>query len=273
MTPHRLPLSQHTDLAVLRLLGASIDDYGTHLVARTPSLPTFHFGNLIVIVDESSVNDVEGWLERFVEALPEAKHRAFLLPCEPDSDAWAAHGLEAGAEVALVRAPHTAASETPAGYELSLLPETQDWVDLLPDGPNVDLPHLEFRGQQLAAQRRLAHAGPAAWFGAKHDGRVVASLGIVDIGDGLARYQAVMTNEEHRGRGLASWLLSVAGHWAHQRGIEQLVIVADADSAAVRLYETNGFTPIVTSWGISADQVALAAAASSTRSDGPRVAI
>lgn len=243
-----LPLAQQTDIAVLALMGSVVDDCGDHLVVRTPQNPGFHFGNLLFVRDAGLVNDVDHWLARFTEVLPDAEHRAIELPAEPDKDAWAARKLEIDAATTLTRAPHETVSDAVDGYELTALPTSQDWIDLLPTGQLVDPPSLAFRGKQLAAQRRLARYGPAAWFGARTPDKVVAALGIVDLGNGQARYQNVMTDEAHRGRGLASWLLSAAGVWAGERGVRELVIVADADSAAEKLYERGGFSPIGTTW-------------------------
>lgn len=72
--------------------------------------------------------------------------------------------------------------------------------------------------------------------------RLVAQLGIVDCGQGIARYQHVFTAPEHRRRGLTSHLLGVAARWASDRGCNRWVIVADADSDASRLYQACGFT-------------------------------
>ena len=58
-----------------------------------------------------------------------------------------------------------------------------------------------------------------------------------------ARYQDVTTDEEHRGRGLASHLLGVAAQWAAERGCEQWVIVTGATNPAGRVYRRLGFAP------------------------------
>ena len=62
------------------------------------------------------------------------------------------------------------------------------------------------------------------------------------VGNGLARYQEVQTAESHRGRGIASALLVVAGRWARAKSEDvPLVIVADAGTPAGRLYRRMGF--------------------------------
>jgi hypothetical protein len=55
----------------------------------------------------------------------------------------------------------------------------------------------------MRAQRALSERGTAAFFGAFADGVLVARLGIVRCGT-IGRYQSVVTDAQHRRRGLAS---------------------------------------------------------------------
>ena len=100
-----------------------------------------------------------------------------------------------------------------------------------------------FRTSRVQAQRRLVETGNACWFAAMTpDGNIASSLGIVIL-DGIARYQSVATNSQHRRRGLARHLLGVASHWAFDQGARTLVIVADQSSDGDRLYHQAGFIP------------------------------
>ena len=69
-------LGFRTDLALLERAGSTIDDRGDHLVVRTPSNPTFYWGNFLLLDHVPAADRVEEWLERFVAAFPEARHRA-----------------------------------------------------------------------------------------------------------------------------------------------------------------------------------------------------
>ena len=61
-------------------------------------------------------------------------------------------------------------------------------------------------------------------------------------GSGLARFQSVETHPSFRGRGLAGTLLHHVGSFGlGDRGARTLVIVADPDDTAIRLYEAVGF--------------------------------
>jgi ribosomal protein S18 acetylase RimI-like enzyme len=102
-----------------------------------------------------------------------------------------------------------------------------------------------FCERRTADARRLAGTGRGAWFGAFHDGRLVAQLGLVSDGAEVARYQNVETHPAARRQGLAGTLVCQAGRY----GIEELaastlVIVAEAGSAAARLYQSVGFASV-----------------------------
>ena len=77
--------------------------------------------------------------------------------------------------------------------------------------------------------------------------------GIASDRQGLARYQRVGTLAEYRRLGLASRLLAEAGSFAvDSMGADLLVIVADLDAPAARLYRSLGFIPTETVLGLSA---------------------
>ena len=104
-----------------------------------------------------------------------------------------------------------------------------------------------FQRGATAAKARMCAAGVAVFLGAFEGPDLVADLGIVDCGEGIARYQSVVTAEPHRRRGLASHLLGVAADWAHARACDRLVILADADGAPSHLYRSLGFSPVLRS--------------------------
>jgi predicted GNAT family acetyltransferase len=71
---------------------------------------------------------------------------------------------------------------------------------------------------------------------------LLASLGLVPDGQGAARFQTVQTHPDARNQGLASTLV----HHASKYGLKELaaktlVIVADPDYLAIRIYRAVGF--------------------------------
>lgn len=248
-----LALAAHTDLAILQLSGSLIEGCGDHLIIRTPSNPGFHWGNFVFVTDPDRVDTAGHWVSVFAEVFPHDRHRAVGLVTEPSCPegmaAWLAAGLEIEYEDALSTSRPPTLRPLADGYTVRELRTDDDWaqdLDLdLDDEPDhfiTDPRHQQFREARLLARRTLTTAGHAAFLGVFAGSRLVAQVGIVDCGQGIARYQHVFTAREHRRRGLTSHLLGVAARWASDRGCNRWVIVADADSDASRLYQACGFT-------------------------------
>jgi GNAT superfamily N-acetyltransferase len=242
-TAPRTPLGWRTDLDVRRLGGSEIEDRGDHLVVRTPTNPTYHWGNFVFARER--VHDAEHWLAVFEAAFPEARHRAIGLAALPTDDApWTAQGLVVEHDEVLAAAQLPGAHPLPEGYDVRQLLSDADWEAStalrLPEGQ-------EFAMGTTRTRSAMTADGATAWFGAfAADGSLASELGIVDCGGGLARYQSVLTHEDHRRRGLTSHLLGVAAAWAAKRDVTRWVIVAEAASNAARLYRRAGFAPVET---------------------------
>jgi GNAT superfamily N-acetyltransferase len=253
-----LPLGWHTDVAVLEHSGSTVERRADHWVVRTPDNPTYHWGNFVLVTAPEAVGDARHWLDVFETEFPDARHRAVGLSADPpDEGAWTALGLAVEHEDVL-------AGSGPAdvaladGYVVRALETEEDWAQDLrltfeeygrTDGPS------SFETRATEAKARITRAGVARYVGAFAGDRLVADLGIVDCGEGVARYQSVVTDAAHRRRGLASHLLGVAAVWAHARGCTRLVILADADEPPSRLYQSLGFTPVArTSQAYSPDR-------------------
>jgi ribosomal protein S18 acetylase RimI-like enzyme len=103
--------------------------------------------------------------------------------------------------------------------------------------------YADFARKKVAAERVLVEAGHATWFGAYAGDRLQASLGLVSDGTGVARFQNVQTHPDDRGRGLASTLVHEASTYGlTELGAHTLVMVADPDYLAIRLYRALGFS-------------------------------
>jgi GNAT superfamily N-acetyltransferase len=243
-----LPLGWHTDLAVLRLEGSTIEERDDHLVVRTPSSPYFYWGNFVLVTDPSRVDEPEHWLEVFETEHPDAQYRAIGLAAEPqDVDSWKA--LDLGIDHDDVLAATTCPEPTPPpqGYLVKQIEDTIEWEQST--GLRIEEfaqrdPHEEqHERDRTEARMAMSAQGHVAWFGAFHGDQLAAELGIVDCGEGVARYQSVVTAADHRRRGLAGHLLGVAAQWASDRGARRWVIVAEAGGDASRLYQSRGFEP------------------------------
>lgn len=243
-------LGFRTDLALLLLDGSVVEDRGAFLVVRTPENPTFFGGNFLLLpVAPHSAAEVDHWLGVFGEEFPGAAHARFGI----DQPRVAADALEplrqAGLQTELsvamtageVRPPPHPATHA----EIRALAGDEDWaqqVALSLAGEDDPFVTREFIELKTDSYRRTVEAGHGGWWGGFVEGRLVASLGIYRAGTDLARYQDVKTHPEHRGRGLAGSLVHAAGRDAFERlGARTLVMVADPEYVAIRVYRSAGF--------------------------------
>lgn len=240
-----------TDLALLELGGSVIEDRGDRLVVRTPHNPTFHWGNFVLLDRAPAAEDVPSVLAELDATFPDSHHRALgvdgTVPPSDGLPALQAAGLSL--EVATVLTAHRTQPPPRPDTTASYRPLTgdDDWAQRvsLSARCNEDYPaadYLAFMTARAATDRALTEAGHGAWWGAFLDGRLVSSLGLLRAGDGLARFQTVETDPDFRGRGLAGTLVHRASEWGlAELDVDTLVMVADPDYVAVRVYRSVGF--------------------------------
>jgi ribosomal protein S18 acetylase RimI-like enzyme len=248
-------LAWRTDL-IFPAFDGEILDRGRYLVIRTPSNPTFYWGNFLLFDRPPAPGDEERWPDLFAEEIgapPRIRHQAF---------GWDSSEGDAGTAEAFVRLGFrldnssvlTASAVTPPPRFLEravvrTLESDGDWHQAIENQIRCREPEHDeagyriFKEAQMARYRRMSQAGLGDWYGTFVNGVLVADLGVYRTGD-LGRFQSVETHPEHRRRGYAGSLVYRAARHALERwGLETLVLVADADSPAERLYRSVGFQP------------------------------
>ena len=239
-------LGFRTDLALRVLEGAEITDRGDYLVVRTPDNPTFYWGNFLLLAGWPEPGTGDAWLARFAAEFPQAEHVALGVDATREPAQVPPEFLAAGLEFERATVLSCAAVQPPPRQnteaEVRRLESDDDWEQSRDLGIRCfgyDGSYLERRA---GARRRMTRAGRAAWFGAFEGGRLLAQLGVCDVGAGLARYQDVETDPAARRRGLAGTLVWRAGRYAAEAfGAGTLVIVADPAEGAIRVYRSCGF--------------------------------
>jgi len=241
-----------TDLDILEMSGSTIEDFGDHLVVKTPHNPNYHWGNCILVTNPGSASDAEKWIQRNREVFPDHAWLAIGLPQMPaDADEWIRNGVEL--EQLDVLSTDSLPKQQPlaAGYTARMFQE-QDWealtakelAEALNEGGYEPAAIESFVLETNWTRKQLAASGSAAWFGAFFEGELVANLGIVVCG-ATGRYQSVETNGDHRRKGLASHLLGLAASWSQSHGCNNWVIVTQKTNDAGRVYRRAGFSPDV----------------------------
>lgn len=237
-----------TELPLLELSGSEVVDRGSHLVVRTPANPTYYWGNFLLLPAPPDPEGVTHWLDEHRREFPDAGHATLGIDRFTDRHELSPlreAGMTVDVAVAMTATEVSPPPRPATGIELRPF-ATADWpafVDLTLAGE--DDPHLtrDFISRKADSYRGLVEDGRGHWWGAFADGRLVASLGIFRAGGGLARFQSVKTHPDHRGRGIAGTLVHAASLDALDTlDAHTLVMVADPDYAAIRVYRSVGFS-------------------------------
>jgi ribosomal protein S18 acetylase RimI-like enzyme len=253
-------LGYRTDLIFAGFDGEIIDR-GDFVVVRTPSNPTYYWGNFLLFSDPPQTGDFERWRRLFRQEIggpPIYEHQTFGWdsPQAGNSEPF----LDAGFHLSHNVVMRCVEPRRPAHYAdfiemhpLKTRAEREAAIELqvLCREPGHDAAsYRAFRARQMDRYQAMAGAGLGEWYGAFVGGQLVANLGLFKDGK-LGRYQAVETHPEFRRRGIAGTLVFEAGRQAIGKyGLQTLVIVAEDQSGASHLYASTGFEPVEPQWGL-----------------------
>jgi GNAT superfamily N-acetyltransferase len=253
-------LGYRTDLIFARFSG-EITDCGHYMVVRTPSNPTFYWGNFVLFDRSPTSGDVEDWLEVFAREIPYAKHIAIGWDGqEPGhTQAFVQAGLEFDPTIVMTARAIHAPPKVNLKATYRTLESDQDWDDLLGlrmacnDDGYEPVAHRVYLEGKIHEYRLMGEAGLGNWFGAFLENRIVCSMGLYSDagfegnhfdGDRVARFQSVETHPDFRRRGLCGSLVHhVAKHGLEVMQAKTLVMCADPEYHAARIYESVGFRP------------------------------
>jgi RimJ/RimL family protein N-acetyltransferase len=245
-------LAFQTDLALLQLGGTHVEDRGDYLIVRSPHNPMFWWGNYLLLETVPPAKDADRWLARFAAEFPHAAHVALGFDGIDGSveqlSGFTTRGLTGEASTVMTA---SAVHEPPrpnreATYRRLVTDE--DWARSIElrvacRDDNEEVSYREFATSKVATNRAMSEDGNGGWFGAFLDGELVTQMGLFAASAGLARFQAVETHPDVRGRGLAGTLVHVVSQFGFdQLGARRLVMVADPDYVAARVYRAVGFS-------------------------------
>ncbi len=249
-------LGFQTDLMLRAMEGSEVIDHPGYVTVRSPANPEFWWGNFLLLPAGATHGAAEPWLELFRAEFPGAGHLALGLDGTgqpgtgdpgPGLGGFAAAGLELHRDTVLTAAAVHEPPHPNRDAVIRPLATGGDWqqavqLQAISDAADGGPASRAFTEARFAARRRAAEAGHGAWFGAFRDGELVAQLGIFSAQGPLARYQDVGTHPAARRQGLAGTLVQHAGQYALGRlGASTLVILADPQQAAIRVYRSVGF--------------------------------
>jgi GNAT superfamily N-acetyltransferase len=239
------------------LEGSQVEDRGDYLVIRSPRNPGYWWGNFLLLPPPEPGQAAE-WVATFAAEFPVARHVTLGIDVIEISGVhvgeYVAAGLQPQRHTVLTAQELVAPARPNRSAAYRPLAGDDDWrraaelrgiVNAGEPGGDPD-----FIGARAAAERALTEAGHGSWFGAFAGDELVAQLGLVTDGSGIARYQTVETHPSWRRRGLAGSLVWHAGrHGLDALGATTLVIVADPLADAIKVYRSVGFADAETQVG------------------------
>ena len=244
---HVESLAYRTDLALAVLAGSEVTDRGDHVMVRTPDNPGYYWGNYLLLPAAPAADELAGWEALSAAAFPECRHRSYGVATAHGSRDDLAGLAAAGFEVEAVTVMTAQSVHEPprpnrdATYRM--LASDADWDQQLELwGLTGDSETPEFMAAKVASERQMTRTGAGAWWGAFIGDRLLSSMGLFAASPGLARFQQVQTHPDARGRGLAGTLVHrVSRYGFEELGATTLVMVADPDYLAIRIYRSAGF--------------------------------
>lgn len=255
-------LGYQTDL-IFAAFDGEITDRDHYLVIRTPKNPTYYWGNYLLFDQPPQEGDYQRWQELFSTEIgvpPLVNHQTFGWDSTDNErgriEPFLENGFHTQHSVVLTTQHLIPPSNISQAVTVRPLELAEDWAqsvelqvvcrepEFAEDGYRI------FRQRQMKRYHAMSQAGLGAWFGAFIESQLVADLGIF-YNRQLGRYQSVKTHPDYRRQGIASYLVCESGEYALGHfGINTLVIVAEANSQAERLYQAAGFKMVEQQIGI-----------------------
>jgi ribosomal protein S18 acetylase RimI-like enzyme len=256
-------LGFQTNLIFSRFSG-SVEDRGSYTLIKTPTNPEYHWGNFIIFDQPPQKGDLEKWRSLFdceFEYYQEPHHYVFAWDLQDDLNLDVREFLAAGFKLDSTAVLTTSRLNPPRHFnknlEIRKLVTDSDWdqvvqlQNLCADPKYVNDAYFEFKRQQMSQYRKMSEAGLGFWFGAFIGKTLVGDLGIFHERS-VGRYQSIETHPEYRRQGVCGTLAYESGQtMIKEADLKLLVIEADPEYHAARIYESIGFQGEETNYSLS----------------------
>ena len=258
-------LGYRTDLIFPRFEGQIIDR-GDYLAIKTASNPHYHWGNFILFPSPPQAGDLPLWRKLFVSEIgepPHCFHQAFgwdsVTAERGDLEAFIQEGFKINQYTFLSATKEDIQRSPQHNPNVSIRPlaSDQDWeaaleIQIACREANVSPQSFaEFIRRKMSRYRRMVEANLGFWFGAFMDEQLVSNLGIF-FDEDLGRFQGIATHPHCKRRGFCGTLVYIAAlHAFEERQTSRLVMGADENYSAAKIYESIGFRPTERQIGIN----------------------
>ncbi|MCB0371316.1 MAG: GNAT family N-acetyltransferase, partial [Bdellovibrionales bacterium] len=226
--------------------------------------PEYHWGNYVIFDQPPQRGDLKKWTQIFDQEFnyyKEPHHYTFTWDRERNEKGEYKEFLDAhfSFDSGVVLSTDKLNSPTFPNDSLQIkkILSDKEWNDvvdlqvLCADPKFFNDEYKKFKQEQMKQYRKMASSGLGNWYGAYLNNVLVGDLGIFHDNEN-ARYQNVETHPEYRRQGICGTLVYKSGAIAFEEsGIKNLVMEADPDYHAARIYESVGFQPKETNYALS----------------------
>lgn len=247
--------------AIFHRLDGEVTDRGDYYLVRTPSNPTYFWGNYLLFKSKPHKGCFDHWMKIHEEEFgPDPGHIAIGWDTyeKGDFSDFLDHGFKPNEDLVLcLTGPPNQVRLNP-DLEVRKFATDEDWQASI-DGQIAEgfysvskADYRIFKTDQMANHRLNQERGKGNWWGAFLDGELVGDMGIYfDQEEKIARFQNVGTAKAHRRKRVCSTLLDqVIKNTIAEEDIERLVIVAEHGSIAETIYRSFGFVEDGLQWGV-----------------------
>lgn len=254
-TNRTLSLGFRTEMIFHRFDGL-ITHHENYLVVKTPTMPGFFFGNLILFFEAPKLGLLTQWKSIFrneFQNSPEVKHYTFLWdsPTEGIGDVTEleSEGFQVDFSVVLTARSVHIPSKSNSLVEVRPITTDKEWKEVIEAqirskaAEYGEASYRQFKESQMARYQTMSEQGLGNWFGAFLNGKLVADLGLYKDGT-VGRFQSVETDPDFRRQGICGRLVYESAQYGFQKmELTELVMVADENYHAAKIYESVGFRP------------------------------
>lgn len=247
-------IAYRTDLLFPQYDGEILERRG-YVAVLTPANPGFYWGNFLLFPVPPAPGDLERWTRLFEHefgAHSLVRHQAF---------GWDSMKGELGAVDPFLRGGFNLVNDAVMTLDALVEPPRRADVTVRPLEGDADWNQMaalnvagdprerqkntytEFKHRLRERYRAMVEGGLGVWLGAFSGDRLVGQLGLFAGGD-VARFQSVETHPDFRGRGICTTLVADACRLGLADLAPRLVLVAEDNSAAKRIYQRLGFEEV-----------------------------
>lgn len=244
-------LALQTDLIFNRFSGQVFNN--KHYTAiKTPAHPDYFWGNYLIFPQAPQKEDRQLWLNAYENEFGPPEKQGFIAltwdsPQKGTVQPFLDWGFELQRSDILCARPETL-NKGRFNSELTIRPliSKTDWqayqhVHFDPDWPYGSAEQQkQFLDRSCSELYDMVQTGIGMRFGAFFGTECVGELGVYWQGN-VGRFNTVGTHPKFRRRGVCSTLVYSVSQQMFQRGLETLVIEADQEEAAGRIYRSLGY--------------------------------